>query len=322
MERLHAAAFEALLRGSDDLVLIVDREGRILDAGGLARARLGGDAQSPGASLLDWLTESSRRALLAFLDALGTDGAITLDQHAAGEAGAAEVQKVRYAVHAILGAGQRRDFLLIGRDVLKPARDAELVDASANDPLTGLANRAGLANGLARLWADCARDPAHPLAWVLMADVDRFKAYNDTYGHVAGDELLVMIAQVLMASVRGEDLVARYGGDEFLLAGRAGDPSDVERIARRVVEAVRHLEPTPPGAEAGRPVRTTISVGGVLAAPSPQVAERDVIAAADRCLYQAKQAGRDRFVLEWTGAGAERPGLTLLPGDAIQLQEG
>jgi len=153
-----------------------------------------------------------------------------------------------------------------------------------------------MAAGLARLWARCQHDPTPSMAWVAMADVDAFKPVNDTYGHTAGDEVLAAVAVALANAVRGDDLVARYGGDEFLLAGRAGGRREVERIAARLVEAVRSLELTPVGSD--RPVRVTASVGAILAAPAADCGARDAIAAADRALYRAKVAGRDRAEVE------------------------
>jgi diguanylate cyclase (GGDEF)-like protein len=301
MEGLYEAAFEALLRGSDDLILVIDREGRILDAGALARWRLGANARLSGVSLLERLSVNSGRALRAFLDALGTDGAITLE-HVERDTGVGDIRRIRYAVHAIPNSGRRRDFLLVGREVHEPEASADGPNPAAIDPLTGLANRLGLAAGLARLWSESGGDSEHPLAWVLVADLDQFKAVNDAHGHAAGDEVLAAAARVLVSSVREGDLAARYGGDEFVLAGWAGGARDVAAIAHRVVEAVRALEVARP--ELQKPIHVTISAGAVLVFPGPEISPKLALEAADRAMYRAKGAGRDRAEIEPEVLGA------------------
>ncbi len=297
MDRLYEAAFEALLRGSDDLVLVIDREGRMLDAGALARSRFTSVAPLIGSNLAARLSVNSGRALQSFLDALGTDGAITLD-HAPDPDSVGVVRRVRYTIHAIPGAGLKRDFLLVGREAQTSGRELEETDPSAIDPLTGLANRNGMATGLARLGSSRGPAGGRAATWILMVDIDRFKVLNDTHGHLAGDAVLTAVARVLVSSLRDGDLAARYGGDEFLLAGHASDPRDVVTIASRVVESVRALAVPISGSD--RPLHVTISVGGALAAAdmTENTGIRDVIEAADRALYRAKQDGRDRAVVE------------------------
>jgi len=86
-----------------------------------------------------------------------------------------------------------------------------LAQLALNDPLTGLGNRRWLFERLNALWAQVRRNGC--LAWVIMADIDNFKAFNDTYGHQAGDEVLLAASGAMRAVIRTEDLIARYGGE-------------------------------------------------------------------------------------------------------------
>ena len=151
---------------------------------------------------------------------------------------------------------------------------------SETDQLTGLLNRRGLVNHFRQL----------PLSqgWSVAAvDLDGFKGVNDTYGHSAGDEVLVETARRLLRSVRETDLVCRRGGDEFLLV-TAGRPEAGEGTAERVVDAMRAPIAI---AEAVVEVRATV---GVIWTDRKSDLE-DLAAQADRLLYQAKMAGKDQW---------------------------
>lgn len=166
--------------------------------------------------------------------------------------------------------------------------DAALHD-SLTDPLTGLANRRRLAAALAGSLDNLRRH-----GWmfgVLIADIDHFKAVNDEFGHPAGDATLRSVAASLEGGTRAGDTVGRWGGEEFLVVVIATDGAGLKRTAERLrilVEssAVRIGESYVP---------LTISLGGTLAraADSPE----DLVARADRALYEAKQAGRNRVTL-------------------------
>ena len=130
-------------------------------------------------------------------------------------------------------------------------------------------------------------DYEHEVLALLMLDLDRFKSYNDSFGHPAGDEVLRDTGRLLRASVRPGDLVARYGGEEFVIVLRQGDEVSASRVGARVLDAFRTNDwPL-------RPV--TISIGAAVAGAldTPQ----SLIDRADRALYASKQAGRDRMTL-------------------------
>ena len=122
-------------------------------------------------------------------------------------------------------------------------------------------------------------------------DVDHFKAFNDRYGHPAGDRCLQQVASALAEELRAGDCLARYGGEEFAILCTPSREEDAAKLAQRLLEAVRRLEIPQAGP------RVTVSIGGACARPDHDCAE-SFIEAADRQLYWAKQAGRDRAILE------------------------
>jgi len=164
-----------------------------------------------------------------------------------------------------------------------------LEQMATTDHLTGLANRRRFGEILPRYYAQAVRYE-HDLA-CCMADLDNYKQINDTRGHQAGDELLVLTAGVINSSLRASDVAARYGGDEFVMLL---PHTSVER-GHDVAERIRHELKTRSMALWGSS-GVTLSVGiASLAACRPDSAEQ-LVTLADRALYEAKQQGRDRIV--------------------------
>jgi diguanylate cyclase (GGDEF)-like protein len=167
---------------------------------------------------------------------------------------------------------------------------------SHSDGLTGVANRRFFGAQLAREFLRLQR-LAQPLSLV-MIDVDHFKAYNDHYGHLVGDECLGQLAQAIQGALhRPGDLLARYGGEEFvcLLPHTALDGAVL--VAQGIVDALRAL--ALPHAASPLGSTLTVSMGVACMSPSPSNSAQQLLADADRRLYLAKNAGRDRIV--WTG---------------------
>jgi diguanylate cyclase (GGDEF)-like protein len=125
-----------------------------------------------------------------------------------------------------------------------------------------------------------------------MVDLDSFKAYNDAYGHPAGDRVLHACAAAIRATVRTVDHVYRYGGEEILVLLEEEDGDGAFMAANRIVEAVRALRILHPGTRAGL---MTVSVGSAASIGRP-LNPWEVIDEADRALYDAKAAGRDQAV--------------------------
>ena len=126
----------------------------------------------------------------------------------------------------------------------------------------------------------------------MMIDIDRFKAYNDRYGHLAGDDCLRMVAEALGGCRRRpHDLLARYGGEEFVILLPGADAHALQRIGDEVLGAVQSLHITHEGSAH---TQVTISAGWASTVPKPGGLPEGLIASADRCLYLAKQNGRNR----------------------------
>lgn len=165
----------------------------------------------------------------------------------------------------------------------------ELRYLAGHDALTGLPNRSTAYDRLGDLLDRCG--PEEVVA-VLAADVDGFKAVNDGLGHLAGDDLLVRVARRLEGALRPGDLLARPGGDEFVVLATM-DRVHAERasaIAQRCVEALRPRFELRSG-----PASVSLSVGVVVIEPTPETEPSEVFAAADVALYEAKAAGRDQW---------------------------
>jgi len=184
-------------------------------------------------------------------------------------------------------------------------RVQELVSLSLHDPLTGLLNRRYFDGALAQALEPGPED--RPRVALALLDVDHFKAFNDRYGHAAGDAALRTVAAELRRSFRGTDLVARVGGEEFavLLPG-IGVEDATRRIeaCRRAVASTRLPEPgRRPGNDRLPPV--TVS-GGLAVVPDDGASPGPLLRTADARLYEAKERGRNRLVGPRSGAGGAR----------------
>lgn len=164
-------------------------------------------------------------------------------------------------------------------------REAEVL--ASTDSLTGLPNRRYF-DEFTELLAK--RRRANDAVAILMIDIDRFKRVNDDHGHAVGDEVLRAVARAILATVRGDDVPARVGGEEFVVLLKNPPPEVPVQVGERVREAVRRLDLSPLG------VRTiTVSVG-VASGLDHVEPIADIVARADKALLRAKRAGRDRVV--------------------------
>jgi diguanylate cyclase (GGDEF)-like protein/PAS domain S-box-containing protein len=166
-----------------------------------------------------------------------------------------------------------------------------LSNQSIKDPLTGLFNRRYLEETFARE-ATRARRKKSPIG-VIMVDIDHFKKFNDVYGHAAGDMVLTELAKFFTVSLRGADIPCRYGGEEFALVMPEASLENTFIRAEQMVEQVKTIRIPFSGQTLG-PI--TLSMG-VAAYPLHGEKLEELLRAADRALYRAKQAGRDRALL-------------------------
>lgn len=173
---------------------------------------------------------------------------------------------------------------------LRHNAEQELAQLAATDALTGVANRRTLDQTLRHEWFRAQRS-GKPLS-VLMIDADHFKAFNDQHGHQAGDDALRVLAKVIAENIRRPaDLVARYGGEEFSVILAETDSAGAQQIAEHIRVAVEQL-PFVAGIES--PI--TVSIGISTWTTATNTSLEQLLFAADKALYQAKEGGRNRVV--------------------------
>ncbi|MBS3916732.1 MAG: diguanylate cyclase [Sulfuritalea sp.] len=168
--------------------------------------------------------------------------------------------------------------------------EAQLIQMAERDPLTNLYNRRRFHEEIERIIADASRRGAH--AGLLAVDLDGFKPINDEYGHQAGDEVLMKLAEEVGATVRRNEIFFRIGGDEFAVLAPDADEEEMIGLARRVGSKIADMR----FEFAGQEVRLTASLGIALY-PKHAASSEEIIARADSAMYQAKLGGKNRWAI-------------------------
>lgn len=182
----------------------------------------------------------------------------------------------------------RTSLVVLAREL--DAANQELKRLSASDGLTGIANRRFFDEYFSREWRRARRGSGE--ISILMCDVDHFKAYNDTYGHQAGDDCLRQVAHKIRDSMeRAADLAARYGGEEFVVLLPDTPIAGASMVAEKIRQAVHALALVHSGSAHHH---ITLSIGVAAMSADNINTPQTLIEAADRALYQAKDAGRNR----------------------------
>lgn len=212
--------------------------------------------------------------------------------------------------YPIFGKQEQVGYFVFQRDrVATPVEDAitqgilevftnyfDLLDTSQRDPLTGLLNRYSLEANLDRLWnllsarlhksrAENTKRVVTPESyWLCILDIDHFKKINDSYSHIIGDEVLIMITRLLQAAFRQSDLLYRYGGEEFIAIIAANDLDSATATFERARAKVAGFQ---------FPQVGQVTISGGFCGADPRVLPKEVINRADSSLYAAKAAGRN-----------------------------
>lgn len=186
---------------------------------------------------------------------------------------------------------EARNYISEALPIIQAKRYAQkLENIATQDQLTGLYNRHYLDISLPQIEAGIKR--RHATLGVLLCDMDHFKAVNDTYGHPAGDSALVELADILRATVRGSDMIVRYGGEEFLILLQNIEPGEEMAVAEKIRLAVaNHTFGLPEGAQ-----RQTLSIGVTEYAGALAENMEKTLRNADIALYKAKEQGRNCVV--------------------------
>ncbi|MFC4638543.1 sensor domain-containing diguanylate cyclase [Deinococcus hohokamensis] len=165
------------------------------------------------------------------------------------------------------------------------SRSRHLAELAATDPLTGLCNRRSGEAQLEALASEWQNAP--DCLSVLVLDLDHFKRINDSLGHAKGDELLVAVSGVLMALTRSDDVVVRWGGEEFLVVLPGLNPKQTHEVGQRILRTIRDLR---------LPGFPPLTVSGGMAMLNQAANVKALVALADERMYLAKEAGRDQLV--------------------------
>jgi diguanylate cyclase (GGDEF)-like protein/PAS domain S-box-containing protein len=288
--RRSEARLDSLLQSAHDIVVVLDGEGRATFVSSAVQHLLGSTPEDlVGQRLIELIHREDHARVQAMLVEVHTRGAGSVTdvraQGAAGEPHWFDLHAVDLRTHP-----EVRGVLLTCHEVTERRElQDQLAHRAVHDPLTGLPNRATLADELARL---ATTDPAAPFA-VLFVDLDHFKPINDTLGHDAGDEVLRITARRFSQSVRvdGGDVVCRLGGDEFAIILRNTTEGVARATAERLIAAAG--EPIELGADT---VRVGASIGISLSHPDREHPD-SAMRRADLAMYQAKEAGRGGYAV-------------------------
>jgi diguanylate cyclase (GGDEF)-like protein/PAS domain S-box-containing protein len=305
---------QALVEHGSDMITVVEPDTTVIYQAGAVGAMLGYAAgELQGAKLKDWLDPADIPALRELCETEHTASRELRMRHRDGSQRACEVHATN-----LLGDPAWEGVVLNIWDLSeRKALEARLRHQAFHDTLTGLPNRALVLDRGEQMLARARRDSSMVAA--LFIDLDGFKQVNDSYGHAAGDQLLKVASKRLRSVVRDQDTVGRLGGDEFVVLLEPGPhnaPADllIERLLEVLHQPIE-LE------ESGKVISVTASIG--LAASYDESVE-ELLRDADFAMYEAKRAGRGRYILFETSmqvAAQDRFALESQMQDALDREE-
>ncbi|SDE98220.1 diguanylate cyclase/phosphodiesterase with PAS/PAC sensor(s) [Blastococcus aurantiacus] len=298
----HERRFSALTERSPVPTLLSEQGMRLAHVNDAFCGLVGrGADQMLGTGWIDTIHPDDLDAVIEQVSAALDGGEVEVQARLVRDDGALRTTVIRFAHLFTPGVGA--GFVATIEDITdRLAFEAQLAHQANHDPLTGLPNRTLLAEYVAERF----RPAAGGLA-CLFLDLDNFKVVNDSLGHTSGDELLVEVADRLRATVRPGDLVARFGGDEFVVVCERVDEDDAVALAERITAALSR-----PMRLGGVDVRPHASVG-VTVQTAEHVAPEELIRDCDIAMYQAKAGGKGRIsVLDQEARAQARDKLRLV----------
>lgn len=276
--------FRSLARCSPNGIVYSDHEGRCLYANDRADELFGVSDGLRDGSWLDWVVDEDRPMVVSLLDDMqhGSHRDVLVEHRIAGSLG--EVVWVSTSASLVEDAedDSTTGWVALFEDITDRKRyEQQLAALARNDSLTQLNNRYSLSEKLDQL---CEHLTDGDRLAVAVIDLDRFKLVNDTFGHEAGDQLLVSVARKLEQATRSGDIVARLGGDEFAFVCSLSDKDDVADLGRRLSDIIHG-----PVTISGRTLHVAGSVGVAVAGPG-ELSPDELLRNADAAMYQAKRS--------------------------------
>jgi len=299
------AAMATVAEHSADVLVLVDKDGLLAYANPAASALFGVSIEDAiGTSAISFLhPDDADRVTRRFLELLRMPGA-TITDTVRFVSTSQEVRILEIVSTNCVLNPEIAGIIVNGRDITERKQlESELMEQSLHDALTGLPNRTLFIDRAERLLSLARRDQL--AISVLFIDLDNFKTFNDGLGHHGGDELLVAAARRMSNVLRAEDLLCRFGGDEFVVLVHPKSPdSSAELLALRVNEVLRA-----PFEIDGRVISVTASIG---VASGIELSVETLVRDADIAMYQAKAAGKNQVV-------SFVPQMETLANDRLQL---
>jgi diguanylate cyclase (GGDEF)-like protein/PAS domain S-box-containing protein len=310
-------AMATVAEHSSELVALISRDGTLLYANPAASLIFGVPlSDAIGTESIAFLhPDDAPRVAKRFVELLGAPGA-TITDTARFLSANREVRILEFISTNCLEDPKVSGIIINGRDVTERRQlETDLLEQSLHDALTGLPNRTLFIDRAERLLALANRNRV-PVS-VLFVDLDNFKTVNDGMGHPAGDELLVAVARRMSNTVRAEDLLCRFGGDEFVvLVDPRHAAVSADALAERLAEVLRT-----PFEISGRVISVTASIG---IATGVDLSVEDLVRDADIAMYKAKAAGKNQvvaFVPAMVDSANERLQLVIDLQRAIEEEE-
>jgi diguanylate cyclase (GGDEF)-like protein/PAS domain S-box-containing protein len=286
----------AILQNAHDAFIAIDEDGMVVEWNRQAEQLLGWSRkEAMGQEVAELIVPADQRELhrRGMTHFMNSGEAVLINNRV--EINALRRDGHELPVEMTVGYVQRRDghlFIAFLHDITERLafRDS-LQEMALTDILTGLPNRRAFTQKLPQAMARAAREPQH--IGLLFMDIDGFKGVNDKYGHEAGDELLIQFSQRLLHAVRDVDTVARLAGDEFtVILERLHGRDDALAVADKILQAMReHF------ILRAATVQVSASIGVTLFDPEQHVSQDVLVARADKAMYAAKNAGKNR--VEW-----------------------